>query len=503
MNSNLKRLESQELKSKSEISSINIQNIQSNTMNQSYTSLKSDLVTTYIQIMKADIIQLNDKINESSHIVSIIGKTGNSTVKKRINEIEEDKSKGIKNLIDKTIEDSSDIDKLSRLYKTTSKSELIIKLSNELAYNELLMKKLSDFAFLNLISLRQDVVLKETHSKVSIIINLIESLKELYSHNSKVMITESSVGQADNEFKKTADFILNSKSIMNFFNNDSDRYIMKIEEMVSDYIKDDINKTVTLMNEYLKSNIKRLESVNENYKLEIFNKKKLEIERFLVEFHKENQRKDEKISSFLMENEGFIKEKGEIQMKYSCIMLENEKLIKEISVLKEKLTASSVSSTSTSLSIGKIEKIDERTKEDLIKIINEANSILDNFKSSQKESFDKLLSEISVKDEEISKLNIQISIIEEEKRLLNEQIQLIKSRHGVVKDAYEELLLEQFDVMRKAFIQKLEDMNSELMLVKNGYRRNIIYMEEELKQEKHIKDLFLRQIGDLQKMMSK
>lgn len=43
-------------------------------------------------------------------------------------------------------------------------------------------------------------------------------------------------------------------------------------------------------------------------------------------------------------------------------------------------------------------------------------------------------------------------------------------------------------------------MNAELNNTKLSYRKQIQYYEEELKQEKYIKELFLRQLTEFQKM---
>lgn len=42
-------------------------------------------------------------------------------------------------------------------------------------------------------------------------------------------------------------------------------------------------------------------------------------------------------------------------------------------------------------------------------------------------------------------------------------------------------------------------MNIEINNIKINSRKSILYIEEELSQEKHIKELFLKQITDLQK----
>lgn len=93
----------------------------------------------------------------------------------------------------------------------------------------------------------------------------------------------------------------------------------------------------------------------------------------------------------------------------------------------------------------------------------------------------------------------KLKVCEEEKILLEEQVKTIKLKHGIAKDNYEDLLIEQFEVMRSSFLKKLEEVTLELNNNKTNHRKSIFYLEEELKQEKQIKDLFVRQISNLQK----
>ena len=127
---------------------------------------------------------------------------------------------------------------------------------------------------------------------------------------------------------------------------------------------------------------------------------------------------------------------------------------------------------------------------------------MDTFKQRSKDNLEKLLEELSQSSKELSEHKIRLSSYEEEKILLTQQIATIKSRHGLVKDAYEELLIEQFETMRNSFIKKIENINMELVAIKYNYKKSIIYIEEELKQEKQIKELFLNQFSQLQKLIN-
>lgn len=69
-------------------------------------------------------------------------------------------------------------------------------------------------------------------------------------------------------------------------------------------------------------------------------------------------------------------------------------------------------------------------------------------------------------------------------------------------EAYEELLQEQFDNMKKAFMEKIEDMNTEMNKTKVDSRKKIYMIEEDLNQTKNVKELLLKKLTDLQKQIN-
>ena len=60
---------------------------------------------------------------------------------------------------------------------------------------------------------------------------------------------------------------------------------------------------------------------------------------------------------------------------------------------------------------------------------------------------------------------------------------------------------EQFENMKTAFVQKIEKLNEEVNSVKIESRRKINSAQEDLIQVTYVKDLFLKQITDLQKRL--
>ena len=117
-----------------------------------------------------------------------------------------------------------------------------------------------------------------------------------------------------------------------------------------------------------------------------------------------------------------------------------------------------------------------------------------------KSSIEKIFEELAQAQKEISYIKLKSTSNDEEKILLEQQVRRLQSSNGY-KDAYEELLIEQFETMRNSFLTKIELINSELNVLKSNSRKQLFYMEEELKQEKYVKELFLRQVNDLQKLV--
>jgi hypothetical protein len=65
--------------------------------------------------------------------------------------------------------------------------------------------------------------------------------------------------------------------------------------------------------------------------------------------------------------------------------------------------------------------------------------------------------------------------------------------------SYEELMQEQFEQMKLTFTKKLESLNEDMNKIKIESRRKLNYLQEDLTQVTYIKDMFLKQITELQK----
>lgn len=63
---------------------------------------------------------------------------------------------------------------------------------------------------------------------------------------------------------------------------------------------------------------------------------------------------------------------------------------------------------------------------------------------------------------------------------------------------YEKILLEQFDKVKEAFNEKVEDLEYQLETIQNESRKKIYELEQNLKESENLKNIFMNQIISLQ-----
>ena len=211
---------------------------------------KSETYQTFIQMLKSDLIQIQDMINSNCNDIKmykILSKAPGLT--KKLTEIEE--TKAINNYIEKINKDSKNIDKISKIYGCEG-IELLQKLYLELNFNELLLKKINDFFILMKIKLYKDDTYQETLSKIIPINSFMEKASNISpsAGDLKEKIIKLSI---DNENLKKS-------NIMNNPNNTNN-----IKE-----IEDKNNEIKKLKNEIEQLKIKINDSLNENNKNELF-----------------------------------------------------------------------------------------------------------------------------------------------------------------------------------------------------------------------------------------
>ena len=88
-------------------------------------------------------------------------------------------------------------------------------------------------------------------------------------------------------------------------------------------------------------------------------------------------------------------------------------------------------------------------------------------------------------------------MINEERKSLKKEMDKVK-KGGFDQDSYEAVLRDQFETMKRSFMEKLDNLNEELNNVKQESRLKIYQTEEEMKECNHLKNVFLNQLVTLQ-----
>ena len=167
-------------------------------------------------------------------------------------------------------------------------------------------------------------------------------------------------------------------------------------------------------------------------------------------------------------------------------------LTNKIKELEEQLKTNSNKSPNTVSSLQPVEKVN------IQEIMRKHEQ---DFKKMKEETNRKLDTEIKELNEKMSKLKEHNSTLKLENESLKKQTDTLNSKN-FDPDSYEQVLLEQFETMKSAFIKKIDDMTEELSQLKSDSRTKIYSLEQELKESQHLKDVFLQQIVQLQKQLN-
>ena len=229
---------------------------------------KSESYPTIIQMLKSDLIQIQDMINSNSGDIKMYKILNKSPgLSKKLTEIES--SFEINNYIDKINEDSKNIKKISKIYNC-KEDELIQKLYKELCYNELLLKKINDFFILMKLKIYRDDTYQETLSKVITINSFIERALSLPINNIDINLEKKKI----KEEKKENIFINNNENKEKIFNT----------EIKLDNNKDNKNNLKKILDEY--------EKVIKKEKFEFNQKINEEIKELNIEINKLKEEND-------------------------------------------------------------------------------------------------------------------------------------------------------------------------------------------------------------------
>ena len=361
---------------------------------------KVDTYPTLTQMLKSDLLKIQDMINNNSSDIKMYKLLSKSPgLTKKLSEIEETKNFNI----EKISESAKNIDKISKIYGTKNLQELVSKIFLELSYNELLLKKLNDYFILMKLKLYKDDTYQESLSKV---INV-----------------QSFVEKATN---------------------------------------------VVPMSGGLDERIMKLSLEKEKLSQELFSlKEKME---------KDNNENKNKDATEININE--IKE----------LKKENEDLKNKIEQLKEKEKENNNNSNVFET------EVKFKNSSDFKKILNEYEQTL---KKSRSEFFTQMNEELKEYKNKYEKLEQNYEVINEERKTLKNELNKMR-KGGFDQDSYEAVLRDQFDTMKKSFLNKLENINEELNNVKQESRIKIYQIEEEMKECNYLKNVFLNQLVTLQ-----
>ena len=369
---------------------------------------KVDTYPTLIQMLKSDLIKIQDMIKYNSSDIKmykLLSKTPGLT--KKLTEIEESKNLNL----EKLTESSKNIDRISKIYGTKNLQELVSKIFLELTYNELILKKLNDYFILMKLKLYKD---------------------DTYQENlSKIISVQTFMEKAEN--------------IVPISGGLDERIIQLSLE------KERLSKELIALKEKMEQ-----DSDNNNNK-----------EKSLIE----------------------VKEKEINKLKK-----ENELLQKKLEEEKENTNNNSVVNSTTNNSNVFETEIKFKNSSDFKKILANFESDL---KKSRQEFCTKINEEIKEIKTKYDKLEENYNVINEERKSLKKEIDKVK-KGGFDQDSYEAVLRDQFETMKRSFMEKLDNLNEELNNVKQESRLKIYQTEEEMKESNYLKNVFLNQLVTLQ-----
>ena len=434
-------------------------------------SSKSENYSTIIQILKSDLLTIQDMINSNSgdiKMYKLLSKTPGLT--KKLSEIEE--TKNINNFIDKITEQSANIDKINNIYGTKNINECIQKLYLECGLNDLLIKKIYDYFTLMKLKINNDDTFQESLSKVIVIKEFIEKIKSRNTNNINSNDIKNLPSLQNNEIEEFLKInTLNELLDLNVNNKKINSHVIKL---VNDYFNNlniNITKTINEIN------------ISKKYSNEMKNLKGTEIEKFF---------KLKDIYDKMLKN---------INNDYENLLKNKEKEIKELKEKFEKekeMLKNTISQNNTLNNIKNNDNIIEIEK------IN-----MNDFIKRHEEEYMKIKNNCLKKlDKEIKDLTSKINKLTEENNILKLDNEDMKKKLDVInkefnEESYEQVLLQQFETMKSAFVKRIDELTSKLNNIEYDTRRKVYQLEEDLKDSEHSKSLFLDQILILRKQLNK
>jgi hypothetical protein len=259
------------------------------TGSKSFTT-KADQLGTIIQIIKSDIFQVQETINENASVMKMSKiMSTSSSLSKKISEIEDNRD--IKSTIDKLTDDSNNVEMTCKNYNCNNLNELVQKLTLEVNYYDLFIKKINELFFIWNLKLKgEDNLYQDTFSKFFLIKLVLDKVakcgKDEFTNTvdtTPVIITstndKSDAMREDSsgENNKLAE-IKNINDIINEYNNGENSVLKNIVNIFKDFL----NKLSINYADLINKNGKKVESFD-GLQFNNFLTQKLVIEKIISE----------------------------------------------------------------------------------------------------------------------------------------------------------------------------------------------------------------------------
>jgi hypothetical protein len=406
---------------------------------------------TLVNNMKLDIKHMESTIRKYSDVLTIYKADSNP-----LNMVFHKKCVEVSNKRSDDFRLDRNIDELYKYFNCVTKDDLLQRLSVDFYLNDMFISKLNDIAFIiNVKQFNENNAFvdyyKENLSKYNNLRYLFESHfceVPMFSRS----ISQISIEDASINFEDDLGKVLKMNNINELFEfKTEDQVIMHIKSLLNKFY----DKTLFIFNDLLKDYSSRY-----NLNLKIFKKTddiignifslRQNLEKILNNVYTTENAKYEEIK----------KENIELQKNLEDVIKKQE-IVKEL-----------------------IQKINEQTEL--------TQKSLEDIKQQNLEN---LYSEINTLTRENLNLKNELHAIKEE-------LKIYKSKYNDLNSSFDNLMVDMFDKMKKAFLQKIETLTSDFTKEKNENRKNIQKLSQECNIAKQMKEMFMNQSLSLKRVIS-
>jgi len=294
---------------------------------------KVDSYPTLIQMLKSDLIKIQDMISSNSSDIKmykLLSKTPGLT--KKLSEIEESKNINI----EKINESSKNIDKITKIYGTKNLQELVSKLFLELTYNEQILKKLNDYFILMKLKLYKDDTYQENLSKIISVQSFMEKAVNIVpisgGLDERIIQLSLEKEKLTKELLELKDKMEKNKNVnINMENNNKEITALKKENAL---LKKKLEEEKENNNNI--SMISNTNSTSNVFETEIKFKNSSDFKKILTEFESELKKSRAEFCSKINEEIKDIKTKYEkLEENYNVINEERKSLKKEVDKMRK------------------------------------------------------------------------------------------------------------------------------------------------------------------------